>query len=161
MPNARQIPILIQCVGNRLRSDDGAGPAVADCLNRSDLPSGIRISEQWGEGTELMQEWEAADRVILVDAASSGEPAGTIHRFDAQERSIPKDLCYYGTHRFGVAEAVELARALGRLPAALHIYAIEGDDFSSGEMLSPAVSVAVDTICAEIRATVYDTAMQR
>jgi hydrogenase maturation protease len=159
--NTKRAHILIQCIGNRLRSDDGAGPAVADRLNQLGLPNGVRISEHWGEGTELMQEWETADRVILVDAAKSGVPTGTIHRFDVQTHTIPKNFCYYSTHRFGVAEAVELARALGRLPNLLYLYAIEGEDFSPGEMLSPAVSRAVDAVCAEIGDQVSDTAMPR
>ena len=142
--------ILIQCIGNRLRSDDGAGTAVADRLVRMDLPAQMTIREHWGEGTRLMQEWETTVRVILVDAARSGAPPGTIHRIDAKAQAIPKGFCYYNTHRFGVAEAVELARALGRLPATLHLLAIEGRIFDPGQILSPEVAKAVEIVSAEI-----------
>ena len=141
---------LIQCIGNRLGRDDGAGPAVADRLRQPALPTSIEIREHWGEGSELMQEWDRAERVILVDAAASGAPPGTIHRFDARAQTIPKGFCCYNTHRFGVAEAVELARALGRLPKEIYLYAIEGTDFGNGEELSPAVAGAVENLSADI-----------
>ena len=38
--------------------------------------------------------------------------------------------------RFGVADAVELARALGRLPARLDVYAVEGAEFEVGAEIS-------------------------
>ena len=141
---------LIQCIGNRLGRDDGAGPAVADRLRRQSFPARTDIREHWGEGSELMQEWDRAKRVILVDAAASGATPGTIHRFDARVQAIPKGFCYYSTHRFGVAEAVELARVLGQLPKEIYLYAIEGTDFGNGEELSPAVAEAVENLSADI-----------
>jgi hydrogenase maturation protease len=133
-----------------LARDDGVGPALADRLREQRLPHSIEIREHWGEGTILIQEWEDAERVILVDAAASGAPSGTIHRFDARNQKIPKGFCYYSTHRFGVAEAVELARVLGRLPMEIRLYAIEGKDFGNGEGLSPAVAEAIEHLAGEI-----------
>ena len=143
-------PTLIQCIGNSLRHDDGAGPALARRL-RLDPPPGTLVSEHWGEGSELMQAWPGHDRVILVDAAASGATPGTLHRFDASQQQIPSDFLCYSTHRFGVAEAVELARVLGALPLALTLYAIEGEDFSEGEGLSPLVDRAVDRLVDHLR----------
>ncbi len=144
--------VLIQCVGNRLRRDDGAGPALAERLRQQGAATLAEIREHWGEGTELMQEWEQAGCVILVDAAGSGAIPGTIHHFEVLRQSVPKDFCYYSTHRFGVAEAIELARTLGRLPPEMHLYAVEGADFGNGEGLSPEVAGAVAQLSIEIRA---------
>jgi hydrogenase maturation protease len=55
------------------------------------------------------------------------------------------------THAFGVAEAVELARELGRLPGRLEVYAIEGADFSAGAELSAEVASAVRTLTRRLR----------
>ena len=57
------------------------------------------------------------------------------------------------THAFGVADAVELARALGRLPGRLDVYAIEGASFAAGDRLSPAVERAVAELAAELSAS--------
>jgi hydrogenase maturation protease len=145
-----RLELLIQCIGDPLRGDDGAGPAVAARLRAAALPPGVRVSGHWGEGTELMQEWRDAARVVLVDAASSGAAPGTVHRFDTGHETIPAQFCYYSSHRFGVAEAVETARALGRLPPRLELIAIEGADFTLGRPLSPAVATAVERVAAEL-----------
>jgi hydrogenase maturation protease len=150
MPPSESPELLIQCIGDPLRGDDGAGPAVAQRLRSADLPTGIRVREHWGEGTALMQEWAGAEHIVLVDAACSGAEPGTIHRFDAANQTIPADFCYYTTHRFGVAEAVEMARALGRLPARLQLLAIEGRDFRLGAPPTPAVAAAVQRVTADL-----------
>ena len=49
-----------------------------------------------------------------------------------------------------MAEAVELARVLDRLPHALTVYAIEGQTFELGVGLTPAVDRAVDRIVQEL-----------
>lgn len=97
-----------------------------------------------------MDAWENAESVILIDAAHSGANTGTIHRFDALSTEIPSGLFHYSSHQFAVAEAIEMARILGRLPKAMTVYGIEGTDFSYGEGLSPAVSDAIDKVAGEI-----------
>jgi hydrogenase maturation protease len=56
------------------------------------------------------------------------------------------------THDFGIAEAVELARILGRLPRHLVVYLVEGERFDIGARLSPAVNDAVDRVAENILA---------
>lgn len=113
---------------------------------------GFRTQELSGEGAELMDAWQGVDFVVLVDAASSKAPVGTVHRFDAGETDIPAGLFHYSSHQFAVAEAVEMARILGRLPRRLMVFGIEGGDFSYGEELSADVAAAVDSVVAEIAA---------
>jgi len=135
------------CVGNRLRRDDGFGPAVYDELRLM----GVEAIESWGEGTELMQAWEGFDHVIIVDAAQSGKaPPGSLHYFNATDQEIPRDFFHYTTHRFGVAEAIELARSLGELPRKVEVYAVEGDDFSQGEGLSEEVLASVQKLVEKL-----------
>ncbi len=143
--------ILVQCIGNRLRRDDGAGPRVADLLRQAELPDNVVIGEYWGEGSELMHAWHQAATVILVDSAHGGSAPGTLHSFNAAKQSIPRDFCYYTSHRFGVAEAVELARVLRQLPTTLFLHAIEGADFSPGEGLSEAVAAATQRLAEQLR----------
>ncbi|OOG25622.1 hydrogenase maturation protease [Thioalkalivibrio denitrificans] len=137
--------VLVIGVGNRWRGDDGAGPAVARAL--SEVP-GIRVAECTGEPTEIMACWSGQDRVIVVDAVSAGGPPGSIHRFTANSPlPVPGR---HSSHGMGVAEAVELARSLGELPAQLTIYGIEPDRMTDGEGLSPSVRAAVAVVAAAI-----------
>ena len=69
-------------VGNRWRSDDGAGLEVAARL-RGSLPAGVEVLEREGEPTALIGAWADADAVWLADAVRSGAAAGTLHRLDA------------------------------------------------------------------------------
>ena len=74
-----------------------------------------------GEPIDLLDRWEGAGEVIVVDAVRSGAPAGTVHRLDRAGRADPAAL-RGSTHAFGLAETIELARALDRLPQRLTVY---------------------------------------
>src|SRR5271157_5764524 len=132
-------------VGNEYRGDDGAGVAVARRLP-AQFPCGVTILEESGEGAALIQAWEGAAWVMLVDAVRSGAPPGTIQRLDARTAPVPAGFFHYSTHAFSVAEAVELARSLERLPPQLIVYGIEGENFDAGVGLSSAVRQAVETV---------------
>lgn len=147
---------LVIGVGNRYRGDDGAGPRVAAALRQAAVP-GLKVVQASGEGTALMEAWSGSERVFLVDAVSSGGRPGCVHRIDAARDRVPQDFFKYSTHAFAVAEAVEMARVLGQLPPALIIYGIEGEDFSAGEALTPAVASAVDEVTRRIAAEVTES----
>ncbi len=129
-------------VGNPFRSDDAVGRVVVRRL-RSEVPPGVVVTEETGDGAELLSAWEGADCVILVDAVQSGASPGTLHRLDARNEKLPAWFSHASTHSFGVAEAIELARGMGDLPANLIVYGIEGLDFSAGTELSPEVAEEV------------------
>jgi hydrogenase maturation protease len=140
-------PLLVIGVGNRYRQDDGAGIAVVRKLNELAI-CGLATREESGEGASLIETWGSASHVVIVDAVSSGSAPGTIHRLDALRQSIPADFFHYSSHSFGVAEAIEVARALNALPGRLEILGIEGGEFTSGLGLSPEVERAVDKVTA-------------
>jgi hydrogenase maturation protease len=140
---------LVIGVGNRDRGDDGAGLEVAR-LVRQCPPPGTVVLEQDGCASDLMDAWRGAQRVVLVDAASGGEP-GTVRRFEAHREPLPASLLHASTHSWGVAEAVETARALGELPRSVVVYAIFGRDFEAGSHhLSPEVEGAACSVVATL-----------
>lgn len=145
--------VLVLGIGNRFRSDDGVGPAVADRLRALGIPA----EERSGEGAELIDAWQGHDTVIVVDACRSDAAPGTVLRIDAAVEPLPAGLFHYSSHLFGLAEAVETARALGRLPRRLIVFGIEGAAFGFGDSLSPAVEIAagevVRRVAAEVRAS--------
>ena len=127
--------ILIIGVGNDIRGDDAMGLIVARNLRERAL-QGVRVIEEKGDGGMLMELWEGAQCVIVVDAiASEGIPGEIIH-IDAIKKPLPQKFFRYSTHAFSLAEAVELARTLGRLPSQLFVYGIEGSSFAIGTGLS-------------------------
>ncbi len=145
--------VLVLGVGNRFRSDDGVGPAVADRL----AALGVPACEHSGEGAGLIDAWSGRDRVIVADATQSGAAPGTIMRLDAAATPLPAAFFRYSSHLFGLAEAVETARALGRLPASLVVYGIEGASFGFGDALTPAVATAAEEAARRIHREVMGT----
>lgn len=145
--------VLVLGIGNRFRSDDGVGPVVADRLRALDIPA----EERSGEGADLIDAWQGHDAVIVVDACRSGVAPGTVLRIDATAGPLPTGLFHHSSHLFGLAEAVETARALGRLPPRLTVYGIEGAAFGFGDALSPAVDAAAEEVvrrvATEVRAS--------
>jgi len=145
--------LLVAAIGNRDRGDDGAGPAIARRL-RGRLPAGVGVMEFGGDMIELIDAWANAATVILVDASNPADEAGRIRRLDLAASPMPVDASRCSTHAFGLAETIELARALGQLPPRLIVYLVEGAQFDTGAPLSPPVAEAVErgaeTILAEI-----------
>ncbi len=129
-------------LGNEWRCDDAVGLEVARRL-------GGRLLT--GEPIGLVEALDGEDEVVLVDAVASDAPAGTVHAFDASSTPLPGTL--FGassTHALGLAEAVELARSLGRLPRRVVVYGVEGRSFAFGKGLSPEVAVAADRLVDEV-----------
>ena len=141
---------LVIGLGNEYRSDDAAGRAVARKLKASALDE-FCVKEESGEGGALIEAWKDADFVVLVDAIESGALPGTIRRMDARTAVIPSELFHCSSHGFGVSEAIELARALERLPAGLIVYGIEGGNFALGTGFSPEVEAAADEVVRRIK----------
>lgn len=148
-------------IGNPLRGDDVAGLLAARALRRlKDLgvsrtpnPSasdgeGVEVRELEGEPVDLIEAWEGAGFVIVADAVASGAEPGVVHRIDASAGPLPAALAGHSTHALGLAEAVELGRALERLPRRLVVYGIEAARFEAGAEPSAAVLAAVERVAA-------------
>ncbi len=148
---------LVIGIGNPYRSDDRAGLIVLEKLKAQNLID-IELMEAMGEGAVLIDIWKDREHVIVVDAVDSGARPGTVYRFDVRQERIPSKFFRYSTHAFSLAEAVELARSLERLPERLIVFGIEGKNFKAGTSVSPEISRAAeevaDRILRDIRAYV-------
>lgn len=141
--------VIVIGVGNEYRGDDAVGLIAARLLMKKAI-NGFDVCERSGEGAELMETWKGIERAILIDAVSSGGRPGGIYRFEAHSQPIPAKFFRCSTHAFSVAEAVELARALGELPPKLIIYGIEGGCFDAGAPLSSEVEEAAREVVERI-----------
>jgi hydrogenase maturation protease len=136
-------------VGNAYRGDDAVGLAVAERV-RGAVPNDVVVLECEQEPTRLVDAWEGADVAVVVDACVGEDAPGTVHRFDAGDGPLPARVFRSSTHAFGVGDAVELSRALGRLPARLVVYGIGGASFAAGAGLSGPVESALDGVVEAI-----------
>lgn len=142
-------PLRIIGIGNGLRGDDAVGLAVARRLRDLVGPQ-VQVMEMDGPCLDLVDLMAGAEKVLLIDAASGSGPAGQIHRFDAAVGPIGREVFPTSTHEIGLAETIEIGRALGRLPAVTLVYGIEIGRATIGSGLSLAVSTAVEEAAARI-----------
>lgn len=145
----KQYPILIIGVGHEFRGDDAVGLIVARQL-KAMCPDGVAIVEAQTDGATLIEMWTGAGEVIVVDAVQSGAERGTVHRFDVHQQPMPVQWFGCSTHGFSVAEAIELARTLDRLPPRLIVYGIEGASFEIGHAVSPAVMSSAQALARRL-----------
>jgi len=137
-------------LGQRFRSDDGAGPRVIDRLAESGL-EGPEYRECQGDAAALLELFREREQVIVVDAVcSSRDVDGTIYEVDGLREDLPVEASRASSHVLGLGEALALGRVLGHMPAKLTIYGIVGSRFEPGEELGPAVNDAVEQVVESI-----------
>lgn len=147
---------LIIGIGNPHRGDDAIGCILARKLMQQGSFTEDRIIMHDGEPASLMAQWASHDKVILLDAVRSGQPPGTLIKLDLVNERLPQTFFHCSTHAFGIAEAVELARAMGALPEKLLLYGIEAQHFDAGAPLSDAVMLRLDAILTTILTDLRD-----
>jgi hydrogenase maturation protease len=130
------------CLGNRFRGDDAVGPLAGDRLRAA----GATVLECADEPTRLLDRWQGLDTVVVVDAVRSGAAPGTLHRVDAGDGSLPRDLALASTHAVGIADALALGRVLGRAPRRVVVLGVEGASYALGEPPSPEVAGALEAL---------------
>ena len=140
-------------IGNPDRGDDAVGRRIAEKL-RGRLRPEITVLEHDGEAASLLACLEGAAEAYLIDACRSGMQAGRVHRLDVARTPLPPGRFGVSSHAIALAEAIELARALGRLPARCIVYAVEAADFTPGAALSPPAAAAVEAVCQAIEAEI-------
>jgi hydrogenase maturation protease len=138
---------LVVGLGSPDRGDDAVGPTVARRVAALRLP-GIEVVER-EDPTALIDLWDGRRLTVVVDAVSSNGEPGTLMIMESGVGSAPLTEDAWtgtgrgGTHAFGLAAAVELSRALNRLPRRLVLVGIEAGGLEHGEPLSAPVSAAV------------------
>jgi hydrogenase maturation protease len=127
--------MLVIGLGHPDRGDDAVGSAVAARAALL-LPPDVAVV-QHQDPAGLIDVWSGPDLVVVSDAIRTGQPPGTVRVLHADEEPLRIGAGAGGTHEFGLAEAVELARALDRLPPRLVIVGVEAGQFEFGAPLSP------------------------
>jgi hydrogenase maturation protease len=122
------------------------GPLAAERLRAAGVP----VLDCADEPTRLLDLWDGLDTVVVVDALRSGAPPGTLHRVDVGDGPLPRELRLASTHALGIADALELGRALGRAPRRVVVLGVEGASFGMGEELSPEVARAMGTLVSSV-----------
>jgi hydrogenase maturation protease len=138
----RRGAVIVVGVGRRDRGDDAVGPAVAERAMEL-VPPDVTLVEQM-EPTGLIDAWAGAGLVVVTDAVRSGQRPGTVHVLHACHGPLPVRTGAGNSHGLGLAEVIELGRALRLLPPELVVVGVEAQRFGLGEPMSPQVRACVE-----------------
>jgi hydrogenase maturation protease len=138
-------------VGNAYRGDDALGLVVAQELTGRLSPC-VTILTRAGDMASLIEDWAEHEALVIVDATEPMGTPGRIHRVDLATEELPRGLSLTSSHAFGITEAIDLARVLGRLPEQVVVYAVEGRCFDNGAPLSPEVAAAMGEVTERVAA---------
>jgi hydrogenase maturation protease len=142
-------------IGQSLRGDDGIGPEAVrrwavDFPATANDPQ-IQILQLETPGLGLLDDLAEAEAAILVDAVSTGHPAGTIRVFDPIP-AVRLSAAEKTAHGFGVAESISVARKTGaRLPPRLILIGVEGGQYELGRGLSDRVRESMPVAASKIQ----------
>ena len=132
-----------------MRGDDAVGLLAARRI-RQEVGDRVEVIEAEMAGIDLMELMKGARVVILIDAARSGQIPGMTHRLDASHGPIGGWIFPRSSHAIGTVDALELARAMGTLPATVIVYGVEVANTEAGQPLSPPVAKALDQVVERI-----------
>ena len=138
--NGKQIKTAVIGVGNILYGDDGVGVRAAWELQKAPLPSGVEVIDGGSMGVELLEYLKDYERVIVIDAADMGLPAGTVKVFtpwEVMNLKPGKTLSLHSTDALGV---IELGETLGEKLAEVTIVAVQPEFVGPREGLSETAS---------------------
>ncbi|MDQ2664557.1 MAG: hydrogenase maturation protease [Gemmatimonadota bacterium] len=143
---------LIAGFGQVLRGDDGFGVEVLRRLAERGVASeSVQLLDIGTGGIRLAQELMSPyDRLIIIDAATRGGAPGTVYTLIIDNIRHTREI---DMHTTVPSRALEVAQALGPLPAEMFLVGCEPDvvDEWSTE-LSPLVAKAVERAVHEVEA---------
>lgn len=145
--------VVIGC-GNLLRGDDAVGPILVRQLWEEGVPStGVILVDGGTAGMDVAFKMRGAGRVIIVDAAATGSPAGTIFRVPAGEIEHLPPLEGLHTHSFRWDHALSLGRWLlgDEYPQDITVFLIEAGDVSFGAEMTSPVAEAMQRVARAVR----------
>ena len=143
-------PILVLCLGNDLRQDDGVGWAIADALEQ-DPPPGAVVRRSAMSGFYLLDELVDVPRAIVVDAIQTGRrPPGSVVEFTMEALDTPAGP---SPHAVGLPTVLSLGRRSGlSLPSRVDVVAVEVQEMSQvAEGISDTVRRAIPEAVAAVR----------
>lgn len=127
--------------------DDQVGWLVIDRLAARALVAARLVRVR--EGTELVEELEGCQQLLVVDACRSDQPAGSISRIRWPDPRFSSGNCH-STHGIGLCHALELAQQLGRLPSNVEFLGVVVDTHEQIGAMSTQVLRVVDKLASII-----------
>lgn len=141
---------LIVGLGNVLLGDEGVGVHVVRAVEQRGVPPGVECLDGGTGGFTLLEPFEAADRIVLIDAAVDGNTPGAVTRTTPRfARDYPPTLT---AHDIGVKDLLDVFYMQGGSRDVV-LYAISIDPHQPIRMsLSPEAEQAAEETVKQVTA---------
>lgn len=152
-PRASAAAVVVLGLGNLLRRDEGLGIRALEHLReRYILPDAVQLVDGGTLGLDLLCYLESADRLLVLDAALTEGPPGTLLR--VADGDVP---AFFGIrmspHEVALADLLAVARLRGTEPGEVVVLGMQPLALELGWDLSEPVALHLDAL---VRAAVSE-----
>ncbi|MGB5595514.1 MAG: hydrogenase maturation protease [Crocosphaera sp.] len=146
--------------GNLNRCDDAVGVIIAQKLQeifKKNALSKVHIYDCGTAGMEVMFQARGSQKLIIVDACSTGSQPGTIYKVPGEElEALPEPS--YSLHDFRWDHALAAGRKIFKddFPDDVTVYLIEAENLGLGLEISPSLQPAVIQVITWIEQEIND-----
>lgn len=144
--DAAPATIVILGVGNLLLTDEGVGPTTIVYLGeRWVFPDHVQLVDGATAGLELVNVFQSAGHIIVIDTVLGGAEPGALYRFHPDD--VPQDVRYRTSiHQVSFIDAWTMVRLLGPAPD-IAIIGVEPEDMATPHVgLTPTIEARLPEI---------------
>ncbi len=118
------IQTVVLGLGNLVHADDGVGVHVILGLQRdARVPAGVVLLDGGTQGLALLPHISGIGRLLVIDAMDTGEPPGTLLRFEGKAlRGLPGKA---SVHQLGFADLMVALELLGESPGEVVVLGVQ------------------------------------
>jgi hydrogenase maturation protease len=154
-------PIRILGCGSLLMGNDGVGLKVIEALQKTELGGleNFDIADAGVCGLDLLNFFDGARKVIIVDAILANSPIGSVHRFDGKDLLKSTDpLNLMSVHDLTITDVLRIGEQVQTLPEIVVIGIEIGTGVTEATLeISPEVLKGLDEAIRLIKEEVSST----
>ena len=155
-------PVRILGCGSLLMGNDGVGLKVIEALKKTELGSleNLEIADAGVCGLDLLNFFDGARKVIIVDAVLANSPVGSVHRLEGEDliESTEEPLNLVSVHDLTITDVLRIGEQVQTLPEIVVIGIEIGTGVTEATLeISPEVLKGLDEAIRLIKEEVSST----
>jgi hydrogenase maturation protease len=147
---AVRAPLLVMGLGNILMEDEGVGVAVIERLReRYRLPDTVELLDGGTSGMALLDDLRLRERLIVVDAVRTGEPAGSIVVLKGAQ--VPAFFrSRISPHQLALSDVLAVLTLTGEIPPEVTVIGVEPASLTTHLGLSDLVAGRLEALTTRV-----------
>jgi hydrogenase maturation protease len=145
--------VLVLGMGNVLLADDGVGIRLVERLQMQQRAGAVQFIDGGTLSFSLLEFIEAADAVLVADAADLGAAPGTVRVFENEAMDgFLTSSRRRSVHEVGLCDLLDMARLLDCVPPRRALLCVQPFSIAWSDALSPPVAGSFDAACSRAAA---------